>query len=76
MYRVSVEKLFQWKQSPYRNPLVIEGALTEQYVCQQLKTIQDLDIYYTITPTTEAPVRLTLLLIRGKQSFPLRQRLW
>lgn len=23
-----------------------KGALTEQYVCQQLKTIQDLDIYY------------------------------
>lgn len=46
MYRVAVEKLFQWKQSPYRKPLVIEGALTEQYVCQQLKTIQDLDIYY------------------------------
>lgn len=46
MYQVAVEKLFQWKQSPYRKPLVIEGALTEQYVCQQLKTIQDLDIYY------------------------------
>lgn len=30
------------------NELFIEfkGALTEQYVCQQLKTIQDLDIYY------------------------------
>ncbi len=23
-----------------------KGALTEQYVCQQLKTIQDLDVYY------------------------------
>ena len=30
------------------NDLFVEfkGALTEQYVCQQLKTIQDLDIYY------------------------------
>ena len=30
------------------NDLFIEfkGALTEQYVCQQLKTLQDLDIYY------------------------------
>ena len=30
------------------NDLFIEfkGALTEQYVCQQLKTFQDLDIYY------------------------------
>ena len=30
------------------NDLFIEfkGALTEQYVCQQLKTIQDLDVYY------------------------------
>ncbi len=30
------------------NELFVEfkGALTEQYVCQQLKTIQDLDIYY------------------------------
>ena len=30
------------------NDLFIEfkGALTEQYVCQQLKTIQDLDIFY------------------------------
>lgn len=23
-----------------------KGALTEQYVCQQLKTIQDLEVYY------------------------------
>ncbi len=30
------------------NDLFVEfkGALTEQYVCQQLKTIEDLDIYY------------------------------
>lgn len=30
------------------NDLFVEfkGALTEQYVCQQLKTIQDLDVYY------------------------------
>ncbi len=30
------------------NDLFIEfkGALTEQYVCQQLKTIEDLDVYY------------------------------
>lgn len=30
------------------NALFVEfkGALTEQYVCQQLKTIEDLDIYY------------------------------
>lgn len=30
------------------NDLFIEfkGALTEQYVCQQLKTIEDLGIYY------------------------------
>ena len=30
------------------NNLFVEfkGALTEQYVCQQLKTIEDLDIYY------------------------------
>ena len=30
------------------NELFVEfkGALTEQYVCQQLKTIQDLDVYY------------------------------
>jgi predicted AAA+ superfamily ATPase len=30
------------------NSLFVEfkGALTEQYVCQQLKTIQDIDIYY------------------------------
>lgn len=30
------------------NDLFVEfkGALTEQYVCQQLKTLQDLDIYY------------------------------
>lgn len=26
--------------------LVCEGALTEQYVCQQLKTVEDLEIYY------------------------------
>jgi len=26
--------------------VAFKGALTEQYVCQQLKTIQDLDIYY------------------------------
>ena len=23
-----------------------KGALTEQYVCQQLKTVEDLDVYY------------------------------
>ncbi len=30
------------------NDLFVEfkGALTEQYVCQQLKTIEDLDVYY------------------------------
>jgi len=30
------------------NDLFVEfkGALTEQYVCQQLKTIRDLDVYY------------------------------
>ena len=30
------------------NSLFVEfkGALTEQYVCQQLKTIRDLDVYY------------------------------
>ena len=30
------------------NSLFVEfkGALTEQYVCQQLKTLQDLDVYY------------------------------
>ena len=30
------------------NDLFVEfkGALTEQYVCQQLKTLQDLDVYY------------------------------
>ena len=30
------------------NDLFVEfkGALTEQYVCQQLKNIEDLDIYY------------------------------
>ena len=30
------------------NDLFVEfkGALTEQYVCQQLKTVQDLDVYY------------------------------
>lgn len=26
MYRVAIEKLFQWKQSAYRKPLIIEGA--------------------------------------------------
>lgn len=42
------------------NDLFIEfnGALTEQYVCQQLKTIDDLG--FIITPTTEALVRLIL----------------
>ena len=32
----------------YGNDLFVEfkGALTEQYVCQQLKTIEDLGIYY------------------------------
>lgn len=31
-----------------KNDLFVEfkGALTEQYVCQQLKTIEDLGIYY------------------------------
>ena len=30
------------------NSLFVEfkGAMTEQYVCQQLKTIEDLDVYY------------------------------
>ena len=26
MYRIAIEKLFKWKQSKYRKPLIIEGA--------------------------------------------------
>lgn len=26
MYRVAIEKLFEWKESKYRKPLIIEGA--------------------------------------------------
>lgn len=46
MYRTTIEKLFKLKESNNRKPLVIEGALSEQYVCQQLKTIENLDIHY------------------------------
>ena len=39
------------KKPPLQNPWFkkwehVTGALTEQYVCQQLKNIEDLDIYY------------------------------
>ncbi len=26
MYRIAIEKLFKWKESKYRKPLIIEGA--------------------------------------------------
>lgn len=26
MYRIAIEKLFEWKESKYRKPLIIEGA--------------------------------------------------
>ena len=47
-----------------------KGALTEQYVCQQLKTIEDLGV--TIIPTIEVPARLILLLIRVNGLFRLK----
>ena len=47
--------------------LEFKGALTEQYVCQQLKTIEDLGGCITI-PTTEAPVKSTSLWILANKS--------
>ena len=26
MYRIAIEKLYRWKESKYRKPLIIEGA--------------------------------------------------
>ena len=54
------------------NDLFVEfkGALTEQYVCQQLKNMEDLEIcYYT---NDGALVRLTLLLIQASGLFLLK----
>ena len=49
-----------------------KGALTEQYVCQQLKTIEDLGIYYYTND--RGSLRLTLLLIQVSKLFRLKWR--
>lgn len=46
------------------NALFVEfkGALTEQYVCQQLKTIDDLGIYYYTNDRGSCEIILSLIL--------------
>ncbi len=53
------------------NALFVEfkGALTEQYVCQQLKTIEDLDIYYYTNDRGSCEV--DFIVDTGKQIIPL-----
>lgn len=47
-----------------------KGALTEQYVCQQLKTVEDLEVYYYTNDRGSCEVDLSL--IRANRLFPLR----
>lgn len=47
-----------------------KGALTEQYVCQQLKTIPDLDVYYYTNDRGSCEV--DFVVDTGEKSFPWR----
>lgn len=53
------------------NDLFVEfkGALTEQYVCQQLKTIEDLDVYYYTNDRGSCEV--DLVVDTGEQIVPV-----
>lgn len=53
------------------NDLFVEfkGALTEQYVCQQLKTIEDLDIYYYTND--RGSCELDFVVDTGEQIIPV-----
>ena len=57
------------------NDLFIEfkGALTEQYVCQQLKTLEDLGIYYYTND--RGSCEIDFVVIRVNKSFQLKLRL-
>lgn len=53
------------------NDLFVEfkGALAEQYVCQQLKTIEDLDIYYYTNDRGSCEVNFVV--DTGEQIIPI-----
>ncbi len=46
-----------------------KGALTEQYVCQQLKTIEDLDIYYYTND--RGSCEIDFVVDNGEQTVPI-----
>lgn len=46
-----------------------KGALTEQYVCQQLKTIQDLNVYYYTNERGSCEV--DFIIDTGEQIIPI-----
>lgn len=54
-----------------KNDLFVEfkGALTEQYVCQQLKTIEDLGIYYYTND--RGSCEIDFIIDTGKQIIPV-----
>ena len=54
-----------------KNDLFVEfkGALTEQYVCQQLKTIEDLGIYYYTNDRGSCEIEF--IIDTGKQIIPV-----
>lgn len=54
-----------------KNDLFVEfkGALTEQYVCQQLKTIEDLGIYYYTND--RGSCEIDFIIDAGKQIIPV-----
>ena len=54
-----------------KNDLYVEfkGALTEQYVCQQLKTIEDLGIYYYTND--RGSCEIDFIIDTGKQIIPV-----
>ena len=53
------------------NDLFVEfkGALTEQYVCQQLKTIEDLDLYYYTN--SRGSCEVNFVVDTGEQIIPM-----